>query len=148
VFSNRKWYQTALALNLLGSLLLFYSFQATSSDFRLVSATSNSTIAGELKQYALCVNDYTLLETDSHHGVAIGSMGCPDWEHARPAAVVNIEHPRFVGIGFILMLSGFLLQYLSVPQPKTIASLRKELKEIKMAERLAKSSKNIPVEDI
>lgn len=135
MFSNRKWYQAALALNMFGWLLLFYSFQATSSDFRLVTATSNSAIAGELKQYALCVNNYTLLETDSHHGMYIGTQGCPDWQHARPAAVVNIEHPRFVGIGFLFVMLGFLLQYLSIPQPKTIAALRMELKKLKAEER-------------
>ena len=119
-------------MNLAGTALLFYSFQATSSDFRLVTAVSQSAIMpGGLKQYALCVNDYTLLETDSADGgVEIAKKGCPDWEHSKPAAVVNIEHPILEGLGFITLLAGFLLQYLSVPQPKTIAQIRAELKAL------------------
>ena len=76
MFSNPKWQRIALILNLAGTALLFYSFQATSSDFRLVTATSRSVLTpGEFKQYALCVNNYTILQTDSQHGMKIGSMG-------------------------------------------------------------------------
>jgi hypothetical protein len=135
VFSNRKWQQFALFLNLVGTALLFYSFQATSSDFRLVTATDHSAVAGESKQYALCVNNYTLIQTDSRTGVLLGHASCPDWAHARPAAVVNIEHPAFEGLGFVLLLLGFLIQYLSVPQPKTIAQIRAELKLLQAQEK-------------
>jgi hypothetical protein len=135
VFSNRKWQQFALFLNLVGTALLFYSFQATSSDFKLVTATTKSAVAGEIKQYALCVNNYTLLETNGRTGVGIGMHSCPGWENARPAAVVNIEHPAFEGLGFVLLLLGFLIQYLAVPQPRTMAALRLELKKLKAEER-------------
>lgn len=136
MFSNRKWQQFALILNLAGTALLFYSFQATSSDFRLVTAVSHSVLADhELKQYALCVNNYALLQTDSKGFVGLGHMGCPDWERAKPAAVVNIEHPTFEGLGFITLLAGFRPQYLSVPQPKTIAQVRAELKALKSEKR-------------
>jgi hypothetical protein len=134
VFSNRKWQQIALILNLAGTALLFYSFQATSSDFRLVTATTHS-VMGEFHQYALCVNNYTVVETDSQHGIRLGQINCPDWAHSKPAAVVNIEHPTFVGIGFIILLAGFLLQYLSIPQAKTMAQLRAELKAARMTDR-------------
>lgn len=133
MFSNRKWQQFALILNLLGTLLLFFSFQATSSDFKLVTAKEPS-VFGTITRYALCVNNYTLIESDSRHGIIMGHASCPSWEQARPAAVVNIEHPTFEGIGFILLLAGFLLQYLSIPQPKTIQELRKELKALKLQE--------------
>ena len=53
MFSNRKWQQFALLLNLAGTALLFYSFQATSSDFKLVTAVGHSVLVQEL--YALCV---------------------------------------------------------------------------------------------
>jgi hypothetical protein len=132
VFSNRKWQQFALILNLAGTALLFYSFQATSSDFRLVTSISKSVILSkEIRRYALCVNNYALVETDSEHGILIGHENCPDWEHAKPAAVVNIEHPTFVGIGFVILIAGFFVQYLAVPQPKTVAQLRAELKSLK-----------------
>ena len=109
MFGSRKWTKVALVMNVAGTFLLFYSFQATSSDFRLVTAKSYSVVAGEIKQYALCVNNYTLLETDSRHGIMVGSANCPDWQHARPAAVVNIEHPSFLTIGFSLLFFGFIM---------------------------------------
>jgi len=45
---------------------------------------------------------------------------CPDWENARPAAVVNIEHPPFITLGFILttLVSCFILSF---PKPKSAA---------------------------
>lgn len=136
MFSNPKWQRFALLLNLAGTALLFYSFQATSSDFRLVTARTQSVLAkDEFVQYALCVNNFALVQTDSTGGVMIGHRGCPDWQHARPAAVVNIEHPVFVGLGFMTLMAGFLIQYLSVPQPKTIADLRRELKLLKAKEK-------------
>jgi hypothetical protein len=135
VFSNRKWQQFALFLNLVGTALLFYSFQATSSDFRLVSAIQHSVIAGDLHEYALCVNNYTLVVTNGQNGVGFGVRGCPDWNNSRSVAVVNIEHPTFEGLGFAILLSGFFLQYLAVPQPRTIAQMRKELKLLKEQEK-------------
>jgi hypothetical protein len=94
-----------------------------------VTAKSKSVLtAKEFTRYALCVNNYTIIETDSLRGIVMGTGGCQDWEHAKPAAVVNIEHPFFEGLGFTMLLAGFLLQCLSVPQPKTIAQMRAELK--------------------
>jgi hypothetical protein len=138
LFSNPKWQRFALLLNLAGTALLFYSFQATSSDFRLVTARTPKGVFSqeEFVRYALCVNNFALIETDSANGVRIGRRGCPDWEHSRPAAVVNIEHPFFVGMGFVTLMAGFLIQYLSVPQPKTIADLRRELKLLKAKEKI------------
>jgi hypothetical protein len=139
VFSNRKWQQRALILNLLGTALLFYSFQATSSDFKLVTAKSDSATGGTL--YALCVDNYTLLATDAHSGILMGHKECPSWDKARPAAVVNIEHPAFEGLGFILLLAGFLVQYLSVPQPQTIHQIREEVRVLRKLEKLKRNSK-------
>jgi len=129
VFANRRWNQAALLLNLCGTLLLFWSFQATSSDFKLVTSKT----AGE--QYALCVNDYTVISSDGMNGIHLGHRGCPNWEGAKPAAVVNIEHPFFEGLGFVLLLAGFLLQFFSIPQPETVAHFRQQLKIAKMRDR-------------
>ena len=65
----------------------------------------------------------------------MGGSECPDWENSKAAAVVNIEHPMFEGLGFTLLVLGFALQYLAVPQPKTVAALRMELKKIKAQEK-------------
>jgi hypothetical protein len=143
VLSNLKWLKAALLLNLAGTIFLFYSFQATSSDFKLVVAPyvppplrvlpngqilPNRLWPAGTKQYALCVNNYALLVSDASSSIMLGHKGCPNWENAKPAAVVNIEHPAFEGLGFSLLIIGFSLQYFSVPHPATIAQLRKELK--------------------
>jgi hypothetical protein len=152
VFSNPKWQRIALSLNLLGTVLLFYSFQATSSDFKLVRSAPGSSsvldqgpyafhamgVGSTTENYALCVSNYTLLASDAHSGVSFGHMGCPNWDKARPAAIVSIEHPFFEGLGFVCLLAGFLLQFLSVPQPRTIAEIRKELKLSRVKERAAR----------
>jgi hypothetical protein len=150
VLSNLKWQKAALLLNLAGTIILFYSFQATSSDFKLVVAPyvpppprvlpngqilPNRFPSYGTKQYALCVNNYTLIASDASSSIMMGHAGCPNWENARPAAVVNIEHPTFEGIGFALLIIGFSLQYFSVPHPATISQLRKELKIAQQKEK-------------
>lgn len=134
MFSNRKWMQFALLLNLLGTVALFYSFQATSSNFRLVTVKNNS-VLGNNEQSALCIYGHAMMTALASGGWTMGGGPCPDWEHSKAAAVVNIEHPFLEGLGFILLTAGFLLQYLSVPQPKTIAQLRSELKVLKAEEK-------------
>ena len=150
MLSNLKWQKAALLLNLAGTIILFYSFQATSSDFKLVVAPyvpppprvlpngqilPNRFPSYGTKQYALCVNNYTLIASDASSSIMMGHAGCPNWENARPAAVVNIEHPTFEGIGFALLIIGFSLQYFSVPHPATISQLRKELKIAQQKEK-------------
>jgi hypothetical protein len=111
VFSNRIWQQFALILNLLGTVGLFYSFQATSSNFRLVTVKTESAL-GSFEQSALCVYRHAMMTATLPGGWSIGGGPCPDWEHSKAAAVVNIEHPFLEGLGFSLLLAGFLLQYL------------------------------------
>src|SRR5207302_10950785 len=113
---SRGWQRFALALNVIGAGILFFSFQATSSDFRLVTARTKSVLSAEpLVQYALCVNKNTILQTDSKGNMAFGgTRGCSVWEHYKPAAVVYFEHPSFVTVGFILLMAGFLYQLLAL----------------------------------
>jgi hypothetical protein len=131
VFSNPKWQQFALILNLAGTALLFYSFQATSSNFRLITKVENSAVAGKIEYSALCVYKLSLMQANAKGGWTINGGPCPDWEHSKAAAVVNIEHPFFESSGFVILLAGFLIQYLAVPQPQTIADLRRQLKLLK-----------------
>jgi uncharacterized membrane protein len=118
--------QLALILNLLGTVVLFYSFQATSSKFRLVTT--------KVGRSSLCVDGQALI---THEAGGLGSlMGpCPDWANSKAAAVVNIEHPTLIGVGFLLITAGFLIQYFAIPQPKTIAQIRSELKLLKAQEK-------------
>jgi hypothetical protein len=133
VFSNPKWQRAALALNLLGTVILFYSFQATSSDIRLVTAPSAQ--YPYEKQYAICAENRALVVSSPNGGLMMGLNTCPNWENSRPAAVVNIEHPNFEGLGFVLLITGFVLQYFSVPQAETVEHLRRQLKVAKMKEQ-------------
>lgn len=111
MFASRKWTRIALALNVAGGLLLFYSFQATSSSFRLVRRPISA--AGVLRgsyEYDICVENYTFLATEPEAGaVELGHAGCPTPEDDRPAAVVNTEHPNFITIGFLTILLGFII---------------------------------------
>ena len=127
MFANRAWMRVALFLNLLGTVMLFLSFQATSSNLKLVTTKDGRT--------ALCVENHALAVSLPNGGIALGMAVCPDWENARPAAVVNVEHPAFVSWGFAFTTLGFLIQFLSFPSPKTTAQLRKELKELQKVEQ-------------
>jgi hypothetical protein len=103
-------------------VLLFLSFQATSSNIKIVSTGD--------KRTALCVNGRGLFVIHEDGGMDMGTA-CPEWENARPAAVVNVEKPFWVTLGFIIISLGFLLQYLAVPDPRTIEQLRTELKAVR-----------------
>ena len=128
MFATRGWMRFALLCNFLGAILLFLSFQATSSNFKLITASDGSS--------ALCVNNRAMMTARPDGGWSIGGGTCPEWEHARPAAVVNSEHPIFVTLGFVLTVLGFLLQFLALPGPRSLAAMRKELREARLQERL------------
>lgn len=95
-------------LNVLGTLLLVFSFQATSSDFMLVTAKDG--------RAALCVGKAALFVLDQQGGLGVGTK-CPDWQTGSPAAVVNTEHPNFVVVAFFLIVAGFVLQVFSINKP-------------------------------
>jgi hypothetical protein len=137
---NPVWARIALLLNLAGTILLALSFQATSSDFRLVTASGydlQGRSALGVKAYALCVNNYTLVMTDSSPkgGVSLGMRGCPSWESSRPAAVVNTEHPNFIFLGLALSSLGFLMQFLTIPRRKTLSEVNEELRILRKQKR-------------
>ncbi len=134
MFASRGWMRFALLLNLLGSALLFLSFQATSSKVKIVTTSDGRT--------AMCM-DHTALFVAQGSGFIIGT-GCPEMENSRPVAVVTIERPFLVTLGFTLITLGFLLQYLAVPTPKTTAQIRRELKEAQKAENQAKKYNRHP----
>ncbi|MFY9939530.1 MAG: hypothetical protein WAK33_21790 [Silvibacterium sp.] len=128
--------QFALSLNLLGTVALFYAFQATSSNFKLVTVKDRSVLGGTQEQSAICIYGRALIVQNEGGSWSFGGGSpCPDWQHAKAAAVVNIEHPTFEGLGFALLLTGFLLQYLAVPQPKTIAQMREDLKRLRVEQK-------------
>jgi hypothetical protein len=138
------WARIALLLNLAGTILLALSFQATSSDFRLVTALGydlNGKVATGVTAYALCVNDYTLLVTDSARGVGIGHKGCPNWESSRPSAVVTSEHPLFLYLGLGCSAIGFFMQLLIIPRRKTLAEINEQIRILRKTKRQMEMSR-------
>jgi hypothetical protein len=132
VFASRGWMRVALVCNLLGAILLFLSFQATSSNFRLVTDKSGNS--------ALCVRDRVLVQAGVNGGMRIGIKGCPSFDNAKPVAVVTIELPWFAYCGFALTLIGFTLQYFALPGPTSLAAMREELRIAKKMAKLSKPS--------
>lgn len=103
-----QWSRLSASLNLVGSLLLFFSFQATSTDFLLVTNPDG--------QSALCVGKAALFVLTLDRGLKMGT-GCPEWQSGKPTAVVNTEHPKFAFWGLLMILVGFVSQYLGIERP-------------------------------
>jgi hypothetical protein len=59
-------------------------------------------------------------------------IACPDWADARSVAVVNLELPWMATWGLIFFSLGFLLQLLAIPNARTIAQLRQDIKKARM----------------
>jgi hypothetical protein len=135
VFATRGWARFALLCNLTGAVLLFLSFQATSSSVKILSSNRS----GDLS-IAVCINGRAIMGSFPDGRWFMGAGACSDNPAlARSVAVVSVERPAFVTIGFILTTIGFLLQYLAVPSPKTIAQMRADIKTTKLKERKIKS---------
>jgi hypothetical protein len=127
--------RAALFLNLLGTGLLYLSFQATSSTVKIITTPEGIT--------AMCLGGVALFEgTGPSHGFIIGTM-CPDSPDARPIAIVTVEKPALIYIGFGLLTLGFLTQLMSVPSPKTLAQMRADVKAAEKAQKLAKKLANL-----
>jgi hypothetical protein len=107
MFASRRWMRFALFCNLLGTLLIFLSFQAMSSNVKLLS--SNNTTA-------VCAYGEALMIT-SNSNVAVGGH-CPDLPQARASTLLSVDHPRTAILGFSLMLLGFFLQWFALPIAK------------------------------
>lgn len=114
----RKWFAAlALVLNLAGTICLAWSFQGTSSAFRLITATDTNVRGGSIpnvKAYALCADQFQLSAVDTTGNVSMGTGQCALWDRGQPAAIVVFENPKLFGIGLVLFLSGFVLQLILV----------------------------------
>jgi hypothetical protein len=139
VLANKTLVRVALAMNALGAILLFYSFQATSSNIRLVTVQDQSVLGG-IEKSALCVYGMSMMTVVKGGMWSIGGGPCPDWEHSKAAAVVNIENPAFVTLGFILTFLGFSIQFFSFPSAKTERDLRAEIKRLRLETKIKPST--------
>lgn len=130
MFLSRGWMRLALILNLAGTALLYLSFQATSSTVKIITDPQGDT--------AICMNGNTVIESSPGGAVGIGAPGCPQLPNAKPIALVTVEKPFFIYLGFAILLLGFLLQLLSIPSPKTLGQMRAEVKQAEKQEKLAR----------
>src|ERR1700736_962750 len=103
MFASRGWMRFALLCNLLGALFLFLSFQAASSNVRIMTQPGKDTTA-------FCAYESTII---MHGGQFTMGVPCPTWPNAKPVALVSIEYPKMVTSGFLLTLFGFMLQWFS-----------------------------------
>ena len=102
-----------LCLDLLGTLLLFFSFQITSTDFVITKTDDGKT--------AFCVGRSALFVADPNGGMGFGTR-CPNFEAGIPIAAIYTAHPSFVTWGFVCILLGFAAQLLGALKPSKILS--------------------------
>lgn len=116
----------ALILNFAGTLLLSYSFQASSSDFRMTKleyAPVGMRINNPPQHaplYSICVKNEAILAHDNSSAIIVGNNdGCmsSDVNHV---AIVTSDHPWAARWGLILNMIGFALQAIFlVSRPRT-----------------------------
>jgi hypothetical protein len=105
----------AAVLNIAGAGLLYWSFQATSTDLLLVTGSQMN---------GFCVAGHVMfaMAPDGKGLLMGGGVDCPEGPAAKRTAVVNTEHPSFNSLGWFLIILGFVLQLLSLeyPEPPTL----------------------------
>lgn len=102
--------QVAAICNFLGAVLVFVSFQATSTDLLM--------IANKDQSFAFCIGDRAIFGlTPGGRGTYIGAA-CPQGADAKPAAVVSTDYPNLTKFGWVLVGVGFFLQLFSLEKPK------------------------------
>jgi hypothetical protein len=95
-------------LNLFGSILVFFSFQATSTNLLLVAPKDGS--------FAFCIGDRAVFGLGPG-GSTIFGYKCPEALATKPAAVVNTDSPGLAKFGWLLIGFGFLFQTFSIQKP-------------------------------
>jgi hypothetical protein len=83
------------------------------------------------------MND-TAVVTGMRGMMMIGAGTCTPSKDSKPIALVTVERPILIYLGFTILLSGFLIQLLSIPSPKSLAQMRAEIKAIEREQKLAK----------
>jgi hypothetical protein len=130
VFASRGWMRVALLFNLVGTALLFFAFQATSSNINIVQSDDGST--------TFCIGHSGFIRHMPDGRLGLLGECPPPTRGSRPISVVNIEHPFFVTLGFLFTVMGFTIQILALPSAKTIAQMQAEVrmvrKQIKLKE--------------
>ena len=95
-------------LSMFGTILLVISFQATSTNFLLVTTKGGDS--------ALCVGNRAMFAL-TEKGLSMNGK-CPEGVMSKPTAVVNTERPKLAIFGLFIIITGFVLQLLSINKPK------------------------------
>lgn len=106
MFTTRGWMSLALVANLFGTVLLFFSFQAISSSAQMIPAENG--------QVTVCLNHKVLFTTLGDNRFFLPGGPCPVSSDVHALAIVVIEKPYLVTVGFLLILAGFSLQLLAL----------------------------------
>ena len=108
--------QWSAILSLVGAVLVFLSFQATSSDFFLTNLKNGNK--------ALCVGQNALvIWAEKNNGFWMGvAKGCAEMADTPKVAVVMIESPLLSYLGWLLLVIAFFLQFLSIEKPPFLKS--------------------------
>jgi hypothetical protein len=61
---------------------------------------------------------------------------CPDPKNSKPIALVTVEKPSLIYVGFAILMLGFLIQLIGIASPKSIRQMRNEVKEALQREKL------------
>jgi hypothetical protein len=91
---KRSWHRylvaVALIVNIAGTACLWWSFQATSSNFRLISAedvTARGRPSAGARAYSICVDKLELGSIDSTQSTYVGTGGCTLWDKGAASAI-------------------------------------------------------------
>ncbi|HEX4487065.1 MAG TPA: hypothetical protein VH088_12405 [Terriglobales bacterium] len=126
--SKYRLAQVSAVLNLLGALLVFFSFQATSNDFILVSTPDG--------EAAFCVGGKAMFGT-FNKGLLINT-DCPKGKNFKPTAVVVNDSPYLGYLGWGLLGLGFILQFFSIEKPTMSAE---QLRTLRKAQKILDAAK-------
>jgi hypothetical protein len=119
--------QLSASLVLIGSFLVFYAFQATSTEFLVYTHGTHG-------ESSMCVGD------PPHSMLALGAdgeliLGMRDFDRScsqgKNFAVINTDSPHLATIGWILLLLGFVLQIVSTQRPVLTVLDRRRLKKLR-----------------
>lgn len=119
--------QLSASLMIVGSFLVFYAFQATSTGFLVYTH-------GRYGEAAMCVGDppQSMIAMGANGELAIGMRGLDNsCSQGKNFAVVNTDSPRLVRFGWVLVLLGFILQIVSIERPIPIRIERGHLKKLR-----------------
>jgi hypothetical protein len=102
-----QWASWALVLNVVGFVLLFVAFQATSSDLKITK--ENTAIA-------LCFGEHAVLYDDPSEKTRIFGISVPlaACSKGKPSAIVNTDYPWLGKLGVLFIFVSFWMQFKSI----------------------------------